>query len=68
MRRYLFEMMTDKPPIRWTRTRETIYLGDSDESRRIVVKCLRNGLQPGEINEVDCPRIRIDPGRHSRGF
>jgi len=73
MRQYLFGVMTDKPPVRWTRTREAIYLGDSDESRRIVIKCLRNGLRPGEIDEFNCPRIRIErnitpPGRHSRDF
>ena len=65
--------MTDKPPVCWTGTREAIYLSDTYKSRRVVINCLRNGLQPGDIDEFDCPRIRneryINPlGPYARNF
>ena len=60
MRWRLFGTTTDKPPVSWARTCEAIYLGDGDESRCVIIERLRNGLQPGEIDEFDCPRIRIN--------
>lgn len=74
MRWYLvFGTTTDKPPVCWSRTCEAIYLGGGDESRRVIIKRLRNGLQPGEIDEFDCPRIRIKrvidrTGAHALSF
>jgi len=59
MRSYLYGMTKDKPPVCWPRTREAVYLGDIDESRRIVVERLQNGLYPGDIYVFDCPSIRV---------
>ena len=59
MRSYLDGMTKDKPPVYWPRTREAVYLGDIDESRRIVVERLQYGLYPGDIYESHCPSIQV---------
>ncbi len=59
MRYYPREIKKDSPPVGWPRTRKMIYLGDSDEPRCVIIKCLQNRLHPHDIDVFDCPRIRI---------
>jgi hypothetical protein len=53
MRSYLDGMTKDKPPVYWPRTREAVYLGDIDESRRIVVDASNMGcIQATSMNLI----------------